>query len=203
MTAWVFALTQFASAELKPESVHTADSKKNLAYIRDGLVVGGDRAITGVIVKDIRRAVNPGYERIVIDLEGTQNGEPAAIDRPPYYQVAINPDEKRLIITLWGRPKLELDPRKVSAAFRKSAAVSAVQLLPKVEDETWTFVFDLKGSSPIEVFELANPVRVIVDVKVQKSVATHSEIAKPKRGSRTISKPVQHTELDDPEAQPE
>lgn len=154
-----------ARAELKPEKVRTADSKKNQSYLRDGLFVGGDRAINGVVVKDIRRAVNPGYERIVIDLEGTKNGEPAGIERPPYYQLAVNPDEKRLVFTVWGRPKLELNPRKVMAAFTQSASVSGVQLMPKIEDDSWTFVLELKGGRPVEVFELAHPTRVIVDIK--------------------------------------
>ena len=153
-------------AELRPDKVHVADAKKNLSYIRDGLFVGGDKAIDDVVVKDIRRAANPGgYERVVIDLQGTKNGEPAAIPRPPYYQVAVTPDEKRIVFTIWGKPKLGFDSRRVVEAFRKSAVVRNVVLLPKVEDNTWTFVFELKGDSPVEVFELSDPVRIIMDIK--------------------------------------
>jgi hypothetical protein len=157
--------TPFAWAELRPDKVHVADAKKNLSYIHDGLFVGGDKAINDVVVKEIRRAANVGFERVVIDLEGTKSGEPTAIPRPPYYQVAVTPDEKRIVFTLWGKPKLGFDSRKVIAAFKKSSVVANVVLLPKVEEDTWTFVFELKGDSPVEVFELSDPVRVIMDIK--------------------------------------
>ncbi len=116
-------------------------------------------------VVDIRRAANPKFERIVIDLEGTQNGEPSAVSRPPYYQVAVTPDEKRLVFTLWGKPKLAFNSKKVIAEFKKSKTVEDVQLLPKVESGEWTFVMELKGPLSAEVFELGSPARVIVDLK--------------------------------------
>lgn len=73
-------------AEIRPESVHVADSKKTKAYVKDGLIIGGDRQIDGVIVQDIRRATNPGYDRIVIDLKSSQKGEPTEIQRPPTFK---------------------------------------------------------------------------------------------------------------------
>ncbi|MGK5083220.1 hypothetical protein WDW37_07920 [Bdellovibrionota bacterium FG-1] len=184
-----------SQAELKPEMVHVADSKKNLAYVRDGLYVGGDRAINHVSVRDIRYARNAGsqggYERIVIDLQGTQDGEPAAVPRPPYYQVAVNPDERRLVVTLWGKPRLEFDPLKIKAAFKKSSAIQAVSLLPRVEDDSWTFVFELKDESPVEVFELSNPVRIIIDLKTLKksSVFAQPSETKAKPKLRAKAKP--------------
>ncbi len=176
---WVLSLcySATASAEIRPDKIHVADSKKNLSYIRDGLFIGGDKAIDEVVVKDIRRAPNTGFERIVIDLEGTRNGEPTAIQRPPYFQLSVTPDEKRLVFTLWGKPKLSFDSRKVIEAFKKSDVIKAVTLLPRLEEDTWTFVFELKGNTPVEVFELSNPVRVILDVKSsgRKPVVAHSQ----------------------------
>jgi hypothetical protein len=158
-------LTATAQAELRPDRVHVADSKKNQSYIHDGLITGGDKAIDEVVVKDIRRAANAGYERIVIDLEGTKNGEPAAIQRPPFYQVSVTPDEKRIVFTIWGKPRLSFDSRRVVNAFKKSAVIENVELLPRIEENTWSFVFQLRGDNPVEVFELSNPVRIIMDVK--------------------------------------
>lgn len=157
-----------ARAELRPDLVHVADSKKTQMYIHDGLITGGDRAISEIAVRDIRRATNAGYERIVIDLEGSRGGEPAAIPRPPFYQVSVTPDEKRIVVTLWGKPRLNFDSRRVVAAFKKSALIRSVELLPKVEEDTWSFVLGLKGDSPVEVFELNDPVRIIMDVKGRK-----------------------------------
>jgi hypothetical protein len=155
----------YARADIRPDKIHTADGKKNSYYVQDGLFVGGDRAVDEVVVKDIRRATNSGYERVVLDLEGSHNGEPMAIERPPYYQVSVTPDENRLVITLWGKPKLGFDAKKVQAAFKKSHVFQGVDLLPRLEDDTWTFALELKPGHPVEVFELANPVRVIVDVR--------------------------------------
>ncbi len=154
-----------ARAALRPDKVHVADAKKTQAYVRDGLIVGGDAAIDDVTVRDIRRATNRDFERIVIDLEGTLAGEPAAIQRPPYYHVAVTPDEKRLVLTLWGRPKLAFDSGLVVRTFKKSSVIGTVELLPRLDDESWTFVLGLKEGSPVEVFELSNPVRIIVDIK--------------------------------------
>ena len=159
--AWAGA----ARAELRPDKVHVADSKKNQSYIRDGLITGGDKAIDEVVVKDIRRAANPGYERIVIDLEGTHDGEAAAIPRPPFYQISVTPDEKRIVVTIWGKPRLAFDSKRVVASFKKSSVIQDVQLMPRVEENTWSFVFGMKGDSPVEVFELTNPVRIIMDIK--------------------------------------
>lgn len=161
----LLALPGFAQAELRPDKVHVADSKKTQAYIRDGLITGGDKAIDEVVVKDIRRASNAGYERIVVDLEGSINGEPAAISRPPYFQISVTPDERRIVFTIWGKPKLGFDSRRVVNAFKRSSVIQSVELLPRVEENTWSFVFGLKGESPVEVFELSNPVRIIMDVK--------------------------------------
>src|SRR4051794_3916792 len=161
----VFQSSSFALVDLRPDKIHTADAKKNKAYVQDGLIVGGDKAINGVVVKDIRRAANAGFERVVIDLEGSKNGESAAVPRPPFYQVAVTPDEKRLVFTIWGKPKLAFNAKKVVSSFKKSHSVQSVQLFPQLEEDSWTFSFDLRGNHPIEVFELTNPVRIIVDIR--------------------------------------
>lgn len=168
---WAGFLAASASASgahLKPETIHVAEARKSQAYVKDGLIVGGDRAINDVVVKDIRRGAGAGFDRWVIDLEGNRSGEPAAIQRPPYYQVAVTPDERRLVFTIWGSPKLGFNSKKIVAAMKKSPMVDAVELFPRVEDETWTFAINLKAGHPVEVFELSNPVRIIVDVKSEE-----------------------------------
>ncbi|MGK5087847.1 hypothetical protein WDW86_09830 [Bdellovibrionota bacterium FG-2] len=163
----VLLLCSHAFAEIRAEKVHVADAKKTEAYIKDGMFTGGDRAIEGVLVKDIRRAVNAGYERVVIDLEGTLNGESAAIARAPYYQIAVSPEERRIVLSIWGKPRLGFNARKVIAAFKKSPVVRSVELFPKLEEDSWTFVFETKGEAPIEVFELSKPARIIMDIQTR------------------------------------
>ena len=156
-----------ALGSLNSEQVYMAASTKKNHYIQDGLVIGGDRAISDVIVLDIRHAKNREFERIVIDLEGNRQGEPAAIERPPYYQVAITPDMNRLVFTIWGNPKLAFDARRVLKAFHKSGLIQTVQLLPVLEKDRWNFILELRKRRPVEIFELSNPVRLIVDLKAQ------------------------------------
>ncbi|OFZ54584.1 MAG: hypothetical protein A2428_00750 [Bdellovibrionales bacterium RIFOXYC1_FULL_54_43] len=178
--------TVLAMADLRPDKIQVADGKKTQAYVRDGLVIGGDKAIDEVLVKDIRRAANQGFERIVVDLAGNHNGEAAAIERPPYYQISVTPDEKRLVFTVWGHPKLSFDPKRVQAAFKESSVVERVQLFPVLDEGTWTFVFELKSGTPVEIFELSNPVRIIMDVKTPKVAALP-------RSVRPASKPTRNT----------
>ena len=154
-----------AALDLRPEKVFVADSQKTKFYVPDGLIVGGDEAIDDVVVLDIRHSRNQGFERIVIDLEGNRSGEPAAIQRPPYYQVEVSQVMKRLVFTIWGKPKLAFDAAKVKAAFRKSKAVKRVQLLPILEKDRWMFVVHLASGQPVEIFELNHPVRIIADVR--------------------------------------
>lgn len=164
----LLSLSGMAMTELKPENFHVAETKKTQFYIKDGMVVGGDQAIEEVTVKDIRRASNRGFERIVIDLIGNRNGEPAGIPRPPYFQVAVTPDERRLVVTVYGKPKLAFNAQRVIAAFKKSPNIKSVQLLPRLEDDSWTFVLETKSGNAVEVFELAQPSRVILDVQTAR-----------------------------------
>jgi hypothetical protein len=169
--AWASLATlagQQAFAELKPDRVHLAQGRKVGNYIADGLFNGGDQAMNDVVVKDIRRAVNPGFERVVIDLQATRaalGGEDAAIARPPYYQVSVNPDENRIVVTIWGKPRLEFNSRKVVSEMKKSSMIQSLDLLPPMDGDSWTFVANLKTKRPVEVFELTNPVRIIMDIK--------------------------------------
>lgn len=161
-------LAPAAHAEIRRDRVHVADSKKNKFYVKDGMIVGGDKAIEQVVVTDIRRSKNPEFERFVIDLEGNLNGDPAAVKRPPYYQIAVTPDEKRLVFSIWGKPRLAFDSRRVVAALKKSPAIQSVQLLPRLEEDSWSFVFELKAGYPVEAFELSNPTRVIMDIRTAR-----------------------------------
>ena len=164
------ALFSLASrAEIRPEKTHLSDTKKTDTYYDDGLIMGGDRAMNNVIIRDIRRSLNPNYERVVLDLENQQEGSTAPLPRAPYFQLAVNAEENRMIMTLWGQPKLNFDSKKVVEAFKKSKIVRNIVLLPRIEDDSWTFVFELKPHFKVEVFELQKPVRLILDIQQKKS----------------------------------
>lgn len=151
-----------------PDHVYTADAKKMDTYIREGLIVGGDRSVDDIMVLDVRHALNRDYERVVLDLEANPSAGAKTIDRPPYYQMDVSPEMKRIVITLWGKPKLGLKADKIMKNFRKSKLVKNVEILPNVEKDRWTFVLNMAENRPVEVFELSNPVRVIVDLRTRK-----------------------------------
>lgn len=173
LTALAFLTSVSAFAALDSTRVHKAEPKKTEVYVREGLVVGGDRAITDATVKDLRRATNAGYERIVLDLESAGM---------PFYQVALEPESKRIVVTLHGRSRLGLNAPKIHTLFRKSPLVSKVELFPRVDDESWSFALHLKSAVPVEVFELRSPNRVILDLK---TAGPMTRAAAPKMGTAT------------------
>lgn len=155
-----------AVAALEPSQIREALPKKTESYLREGTVSGGDREVRSGIVKDVRRAANGGFERIVVDLDS---------EKAPYYQAAIDPVQKRILVTIFGSPKLAIDARKIVDQFRKSALVARVEFFPLLEEDAWTFALYLRAAAPVEVFELTAPTRIIFDLKA--GAATVGELA--------------------------
>lgn len=166
-----------AFSEIRPDAIHLADAQKKKKYVHDGLITGGDRTINGAIVENIRHTVNQkdGYDRIVIDVSGSRNGEPTAIPRPPYYQIAVTPDERRLIVSIWGSPRLLFKAPEVVRALSRGPVIDRVALLPRIEDDRWTFQIELKGDSPVEAFELSSGARIIIDIQHPRGQAETPE----------------------------
>jgi hypothetical protein len=164
--ALVFALASHrASAELTPHKVFLSENRKNQLYLADGLVLGGEPSKQPIVLKDIRHARNVGYERMVFEFETQENGAPLSLSRPPYFQVAIHAEENRLLVTFWGNPQLQFHSARVAQLFRQSGIIRNLQLLPKVEDDRWTVALELQPHSAVEVFELKDPARVILDLQ--------------------------------------
>jgi hypothetical protein len=145
-----------AGAAIEPSQVREALPKKTESYLREGVISGGDKDTQAGMVKNLRRAVNSGFERIVLDLDS---------EKAPYYQAAIEPSQKRILITVFGSPRLGLNAKRIAEDFKKSSLVSRVELFPKIEDDSWTFALHLKSAVPVEVFELTAPTRIIFDLK--------------------------------------
>ena len=177
-TFWFFA-SGAANAALETNQ-REALPKKTESYLKDGLITGGDRQVQAGLVKNIRRANNGSFERIVIDLEAV---------RAPYYQAAIEASSRRILVTLFGGQRVGIDAKKVVDGFRKSALVTRVEFFPKVEDDAWTFAIYLKNSVPVEVFELTAPTRIIFDLKGGAEVSALTPKSKAKVKPRVLKKP--------------
>lgn len=159
----VVLLATSAVAALEPSRIREALPKKTENYLGDGVITGGDREVRGGIVKDLRRAANAGFERIVLDLES---------EKPPYFQAAVEPAEKRIVVTVFGNPHIGLNAKKIVENFKKSPLVQSVEFFPKVEEDTFIFALHLRAAVPVEVFELSAPSRIILDLKASPKFVT-------------------------------
>ena len=70
-----------------------------------------------------------------------------------------------MLVTIWGHPKLAFDAKKVSSLFKSSSTISSIEMLPKIEQDSWTFALQIKPGESVEVFELSDPVRIIIDTR--------------------------------------
>ena len=171
MSSFIF-YSKISSAEPSTEKTHAVQpgtSEKDTPFWKEGLITGGNSSVNQAIIKSIRYSTHPHSERMVIELSSTRNGELSPIAQLPLYQFLIDPKLNRLSLTLWGSPKLHFDPKKLHEMTRKSALLSRVQLLPKLEEELWTFGLNMKKPVEIRVFELDSPMRIIIDIKSIKA----------------------------------
>jgi hypothetical protein len=183
-----------AVAALEPNHIHQALPKKTENYLGEGLVMGGDREVHGGVVKDLRRATNAGFERIVLDLDS---------EKTPYYQAAVEPAEKRIVVTVFGSPKVGFDAKKVVDQFRKSPLIQKVELFPKVEEDTWIFALHLRAAVPVEIFELSAPSRIIIDLKAAPKFLTEiSPAASAPKATAKKAKATEYRAVEKPRARP-
>lgn len=161
-----------APSGLKPDKVHVADHRKTDTWIREGLVTGGDGSIHDISVRTLRHgllggAKGKGVERVVVELSGPRKG---ILERAPYFHVAVTPELQQLSFTLWGSPKLQLDnPRILTSGFVSKSKImqNGFKVSAPIEKDRWTLAMPLQKSAPVavEVFELSNPLRIVIDIK--------------------------------------
>ncbi len=163
-------------AEIRPEKVRIADlqdrGKNNKdAFIREGLVTGGDSAVGEFTLELVRWGVpftgKDRTERVVFVLKNVAHqGKSLTVQRPPFFQVSVSAEQRRIVMTFKGKPRLDFDVKKTSSALvTKQSAFKKVHFFPVLEEKSWTLAFDLKAGYAVKVSELSNPVRVILDVK--------------------------------------
>jgi hypothetical protein len=135
-------------------------------YITDGSITGGDRLSSDFSITNVRIANNPaGYDRIVIDLSGNQLGKKIKLDRPPFYMIQNDSENKRVLVTLYGKPKLDFSTQSSIQSAKKAKHISDIEFIPLTEQDRWTWAIHTKTSAKAEVFELTEPARIIIDLK--------------------------------------
>jgi hypothetical protein len=153
---------------LKPDKIHVAERQKTSTWVREGLVTGGDGSVEGVVVRNVKFGKpGQGVERFVIELTAPQKG---LLTKAPYYQMAVTPELQQLTLTVFGAPKLQFDDAKLmkTALVKKSQFFDEkMRIQDAIEKDRWNLTLPLKRSAPVavEVFELSNPLRIVIDVK--------------------------------------
>lgn len=158
LCALVF-LAEIATASVRPTGTrHEVAGTKTGRYISEGFFIGGSRKVTSAKLQDIRLGKDQkGFERVVLDLN-TSDGN-------PYFQVQANPNENRMIVSIWADVTYDFDATKVRKAFAKSTKIKRVNVVPRVEDGLTVLEFQLAPQKvKYEVFHLANPTRIIMDI---------------------------------------
>lgn len=144
---------------------HEAGTRKAGRYAGSGFFSGGDKTVSSARLKDIRRGPQgSGAERIVFDLDPL----PGNKDAVPFFQVNINPEENRVLVSVWADVTYDIDRERIARAFAKSSRVKAVNVLPRVEAGLATvelvLASRLKNNIRVEAFYLTHPSRIILDL---------------------------------------
>jgi hypothetical protein len=162
----LICLTAFADIPWDDSDVRQALMTKKNVLLGAGSFTGGDGALEDFRVTGLRAGRSPeGYDRFVIDLIGNEKGSASPLNRAPRFHVENIPATKKVVITLFGRPKLETSIASGQSSIRKTKFIQDMQAYPVLDDGTWTLA--LKTTEPVrtEVFELSQPSRIIIDLK--------------------------------------
>ncbi len=156
----------FSHAQFDDLNFKQALKLKKDFYLEDGSVTGGDRMSSDFSISNIRIANNPaGFDRVVVDLSGNQLGEKKPLERPPFYLVEMDPTNKRVLVTLYGKPKLDFSTSQTIQSAKKSKSISMVEFTPLVNADRWSWAIHTRNQAKAEIFELTNPARIIIDLK--------------------------------------
>jgi hypothetical protein len=147
-----------ARAQFDESGFRQALKLKKGAYLSNGSVSGGDRQSSDFQVVSVRAASNPeGYDRLVIDL--------GKVKRPPFFLIQNDGNADRILVTLYGKVKLDFSSQSAIQAARKTKTIKKLEFLPLLEEDRWVFSAHTQGPVKMEVFELTDPARIIIDLK--------------------------------------
>jgi hypothetical protein len=148
-----FSVTVTAHAQFDDLKFKQALKVKKDFYLTEGAFTGGDRTSSDFTVSNVRVAANPaGYDRVVIDISGNHLGEKSPLARPPFYLVEVDPEGKRILVTLYGLPKLDFSTLSSNQSARKAHVISEFEFVPLANQDRWTWVIHTKQAPKAEVF---------------------------------------------------
>lgn len=129
-----------------------ATNKKANAYIKDGIIFGGQNGI-GYSLMDIRRFYSgkDRVERLIFEM-GDEQGLPAKT--LGFFQVNLDAKLRRIDVDLSQMRGAALDQKKLADLFKTSPFVKTVKLTYDPEDRAILMQVFLKQNVEMEVFEI-------------------------------------------------
>lgn len=135
--------------------------KKNL-YRSASAVMGGNSKINRFFVKSFRVGSHAQeYDRIVIETTPAMEG---SFSQSPSFHVE-HTEKNSAFVTLYGQAKLEFNARAIPGLVKKSRLIQQVSFLPIIDADRWMLSVELAPGTKMEVFELQDPARIIIDFK--------------------------------------
>ncbi len=162
----IFKSTAHANVPWDDSDVRQALMAKKNVLLGAGAFTGGDGTLKDFRVTAMRAGTSPeGYDRFVIDLIGNEKGVASPLNRAPRFHVENIPATKQVVISLFGKPKVEASLANAQASVRKTKFVEALQVYPVLDDGTFALTLKTSEAVRTEVFELSKPSRIIIDLK--------------------------------------
>ena len=137
MKIWIqiiLALFPFHTfAEFSPHEVMPAAKGKQDVYVMDAIIRGGDSQTKSATLSNIRWAKKGNYERIVLDIEA--EGAEVANMAPPYFQVGLNPTQKKISLDIRNIANRKVTQENLDKVISRSSLLRGAYMAPKVEGE--------------------------------------------------------------------
>lgn len=145
-------------------AIQAEQAKKN-RYSSDAIASGGDALANPVSLMGIRWAQNSGFERIVVDLSGEGAGWEAKL--PPYFQVGVNGEQKKISINIRGIARRQANQAALAKSLSRSPLIAQAYLAPAIEGDLASIELSLRQKAEAEIFYLVSPPRIIIDVRAK------------------------------------
>lgn len=151
------------STTSSPTSLRTALKLKKNLYRSEGATVGGVPTVNQFTVNNLRVGTHgQDYDRVVVETQFPSQG---AQQQAPSFHVEVNSNTHTTVVTLYGHAQLAFNTKLVQNQIKKTKWIQKIQLMPVVDQDRWIFSIDTTPGTEVEVFELSQPGRIILDFK--------------------------------------
>lgn len=167
MRRFIFTLLIILIAALSViVSAKQAPIGKTNRYLSEmGAVEGGESA-DGCDLRNIRWGKQPGFERVVLDIDqGAYQEKGLPVQVPCYFKIKYEFYPYRFTVLLSGIRARNAKYQQ----FTGSGLIQGTYLIPYLDDAGIMFAVALKKPVEYEIFEMHNPGRIVIDLRENRS----------------------------------